>query len=41
MSELSRRCRNDRGVNDFLGGNVFVLTEDVKKYKTVSEHAKS
>lgn len=22
-SELSRRCRNNRGVNDFLSGNVF------------------
>ena len=40
-SELSRRCRNNRGMNDFLGGNVFVLTEDWRKYKAVSEHAKS
>lgn len=40
-SELSRRCRNDGGLSTLLGGNVFVLTEDLSKYKTVLEQARS
>lgn len=39
--ELRRRCRYTGGLSSLLGGNMFVLTEDPREYKAVSERAKS